>query len=79
LNHEENRSLWSRLRAGLRAVRWMEWEETARNQAVLWREVTENEISKETVDAAIRIYRGLGPGLFESLYEGVMASALDGL
>jgi hypothetical protein len=41
--------------------------------------VTENEISKEIVDDAIRVHRDLGPYLFESVYKGVMASALDGL
>jgi GxxExxY protein len=39
--------------------------------------VTENAISKEIVDVAVRVHRALGPGLFESVYEGVMASALE--
>jgi GxxExxY protein len=39
--------------------------------------MTENAISKEVVDVALRIHRGLGPGLFESVYEGVMASQLE--
>jgi GxxExxY protein len=39
--------------------------------------MTENEISKEIVDVALRIHRGLGPGLLESVYEAVMASQLE--
>jgi GxxExxY protein len=39
--------------------------------------MTENAISKEIVDVALRMHRGLGPGLFESVYEGVMASQLE--
>jgi GxxExxY protein len=38
--------------------------------------MTENEISKEIVDVALRLHRGLGPGLLESVYEAVMASQL---
>ncbi|MDJ0658082.1 MAG: GxxExxY protein [Crocosphaera sp.] len=36
----------------------------------------ENEIAKEIVDAAYQIHTGLGPGLFESVYETVMAYEL---
>ena len=39
--------------------------------------MTENEIAKEIVDAAFHIHRALGPGLFESVYETVLASALE--
>jgi GxxExxY protein len=39
--------------------------------------MTENEISKEIVDVAVRLHRGLGPGLFERVYKGVMVSALE--
>jgi len=38
--------------------------------------VTENDIAKQVVDAAYKIYTTLGPGLFESPYETVMAQEL---
>ena len=38
--------------------------------------MTENEISKHIVDAAYKIHTTLGPGLFESVYETVMAQEL---
>jgi GxxExxY protein len=38
--------------------------------------VTENEIAKQIVDAAYKIHTTLGPGLFESVYEAVMAQEL---
>lgn len=38
--------------------------------------MTENEISKQIVDAAYKIHTTLGPGLFESVYETVMAHEL---
>ena len=38
--------------------------------------VTENEIAKHIVDAAYKIHTTLGPGLFESVYEAVMAQEL---
>jgi GxxExxY protein len=38
--------------------------------------VTEDEISKHIVDAAFRVHTTLGPGLFESVYEAVMAQEL---
>ena len=38
--------------------------------------MTENEISKQIVDAAFKIHTTLGPGLFESVYEAVMAQEL---
>jgi GxxExxY protein len=38
--------------------------------------MTENEISKEIVDAAYKIHTTLGPGLLESVYEAVMTEEL---
>ena len=38
--------------------------------------VTENEIAKHIVDAAYKIQTTLGPGLFESVYETIMAQEL---
>ncbi|NEQ19906.1 MAG: GxxExxY protein [Microcoleus sp. SIO2G3] len=38
--------------------------------------MTENEISKEIVDAAYKIHTKLGPGLFESVYEAVLSYEL---
>jgi GxxExxY protein len=38
--------------------------------------MTENEISKVVVDAAIQVHRNLGPGLFESVYEVVLSNEL---
>jgi GxxExxY protein len=35
--------------------------------------MTENEISKVIVDAAIAVHKELGPGLLESVYEAVLA------
>ncbi len=32
-----------------------------------------NDITAEIIDAAIKIHKVLGPGLFESVYEEVMA------
>lgn len=37
----------------------------------------ENEISKEIVDAAIKVHRALGPGLLEHVYEIVLARELE--
>ncbi len=39
--------------------------------------MTENEIGKQVVDAAITIHRALGPGLLESVYEIVLAHELQ--
>lgn len=39
--------------------------------------MTENEISKIVVDTAIQVHRSLGPGLFESVYERIMAYELE--
>lgn len=38
--------------------------------------MTENEIAKQIVDAAYKIHTTFGPGLFESVYETVMAYEL---
>ena len=40
--------------------------------------MTENEISKIVVDAALKVHRALGPGLLESVYEVVLAHELRG-
>ncbi|HEX8571179.1 MAG TPA: GxxExxY protein [Allosphingosinicella sp.] len=37
------------------------------------------EISGDVVDAALRIHRDLGPGLFESIYETILAGKLTQL
>ncbi len=39
--------------------------------------MTENEIATQIVDAAFKIHTELGPGLFESVYEAVMAEELS--
>jgi GxxExxY protein len=39
--------------------------------------MTENEIAKIIVDAAFKIHTTLGPGLFESVYERVLAYELE--
>ncbi|MFE1746732.1 GxxExxY protein [Coleofasciculus sp. H7-2] len=39
--------------------------------------MTENEIAKEIVDAAYKVHTHLGPGLFESVYEAVLAYELE--
>lgn len=36
----------------------------------------ENAIGQQVVDAALKIHRSLGPGLFESVYEAVVAKEL---
>lgn len=36
-----------------------------------------DDITGEIVDAALRMHRDLGPGLLESVYEAVLARALD--
>jgi GxxExxY protein len=38
--------------------------------------MTENEVSKTIVDAALKVHRALGPGLLESVYEIVLAHEL---
>ena len=37
----------------------------------------ENDIARSVVDASIQIHRDLGPGLLESVYEAVLAQALE--
>lgn len=37
------------------------------------RRMTENEIAREIVDAAYKVHTTLGPGLYESVYETVLA------
>jgi len=39
--------------------------------------MTENDIAKHIVDAAFKIHTTLGPGLFESVYETIMAKELE--
>ena len=39
--------------------------------------MTENEISKVILDAAIAVHKELGPGLLESVYEIVLAHELQ--
>lgn len=39
--------------------------------------MTENEIGKIVVDAAVKVHRGLGPGLLETVYEVVLAGELE--
>jgi GxxExxY protein len=39
--------------------------------------MTENEIRKIVVDAAIAVHRGLGPGLLETVYEIVITHKLS--
>ena len=38
--------------------------------------MTENAIATEIVDVAYRLHKAIGPGLFESVYEAIMASEL---
>jgi GxxExxY protein len=37
----------------------------------------ENDITAQIVDAAVEIHRTLGPGLFESVYESILAYELE--
>jgi GxxExxY protein len=39
--------------------------------------LTENEIAREIVDAALKVHRALGPGLLESVYEVTLAYELE--
>lgn len=41
-------------------------------------DVTENEISRVVVDAALKVHKALGPRLLESVYEAVLAHELRG-
>ena len=38
--------------------------------------MTENDIAREIVDAALKIHRALGPGLLESVYRAVLSHDL---
>jgi len=38
--------------------------------------MNENELSKIALDVAFKIHKELGPGLFESVYEAIMAYEL---
>jgi len=38
--------------------------------------MTENDISKVVLDVAFKVHKELGPGLFESVYEAIMAYEL---
>ena len=38
--------------------------------------MTENELSKIIVDCAFKIHKNFGPGLFESVYEAILAHEL---
>ena len=40
-------------------------------------DMTENEIGRIVVDAAVKVHRALGPGLLESVYEVVLAHELE--
>jgi len=39
--------------------------------------MNENDISRQIVDAALKVHRDLGPGLLESVYETVLAFELE--
>jgi len=39
--------------------------------------VHENDIAKIIVDAAFKVHQALGPGLFESVYERVLAHEIE--
>jgi PD-(D/E)XK nuclease superfamily len=41
------------------------------------KKMTENEISREVVDAAFKLHTELGPGLLESVYEALLARELE--
>ena len=39
--------------------------------------MTENEVARHIVDVAFKIHNTLGPGLFESVYETILAKELE--
>ena len=39
--------------------------------------MTENELARIVIDAAVSVHKRLGPGLFESVYEAVLSFELD--
>jgi GxxExxY protein len=39
--------------------------------------MTENDISKEVIDAAVSLHIALGPGLMETVYEAILARELE--
>ena len=39
--------------------------------------LNENEIGKIVIDSAIQLHREIGPGLFESVYETLLAHELE--
>ena len=51
-------------------------ESSSRQGAKTPRRMTENQIGKIVVDAAIAVHRALGPGLLETVYEVVLAHEL---
>jgi GxxExxY protein len=36
-----------------------------------------NEVTGQIVDAAVKLHKGLGPGLLESVYESILARDLE--
>ena len=42
-----------------------------------WLGMTENAMAREIVDVAFRVHTGLGPGLFESVYEAILANQFE--
>lgn len=50
------------------------WQDDVR---IVYFIMNENEIAKSIVDASYHVYRTLGPGLFESVYEKVLAFELE--
>lgn len=48
----------------------------ARNDSATARDVEEDRIGKEIVDAAFQVHSALGPGLLESVYEACLAEEL---
>jgi GxxExxY protein len=42
----------------------------------LYNKMTENEITEEVVDAAVKLHKSLGPGLLESVYEAILLHEL---